>query len=212
MNRPDKTLRERLLNMETPSVTPGAMPHELVRGMLDARLTVAMRIGFGFLAFVGACTAIAFAGPAGRDGGSNWEQTFIYRMIMIFAFLVCVAWTLLTGWVAASGVVRRAQRPWIAVTSLAMGFFYLVTLVFVFVVPISHQESRAMLGTQMALIGFFLFNTIGLCAILGVLYRGQFRSQEKLLEIEYRLADLAEKMGRADRNDEGGSRPASPNS
>ncbi|NLZ07086.1 MAG: hypothetical protein GXY19_18100 [Phycisphaerae bacterium] len=195
MNRSDKTLRERLLNMETLSSTPGELPREQVRRMLDARLTVAKRIGFGFLAFVGACTAIAFAGPAGRDGGSNWEQTFIYRMIMIFAFLVCVAWTLLTGWVAASGVVRRAQRPWIAVTSLAMGFFYLITLVFVFVVPISRLESRAMLATQMALIGFFLFNTIGLCAILGVLYRGQFKSQEKLLEIEYRIADLAEKIG-----------------
>jgi hypothetical protein len=57
------------------------------------------------------------------------------------------AWTILTGWVAASGVVRRELRPWIAVTSLAMGFFYLVTLVFVFVVPISHLESRTMLGT-----------------------------------------------------------------
>mgnify|MGYP005857840621 CR=1 FL=1 len=194
MNRPYETLRERLLNMETLSSTPGELPREQVRRILDARLTVAIRIGFGFLAFVGACTAIAFAGPAGRDGGSNWEQTFIYRMIMIFAFLVCVAWTILTGWVAASGVVRRAQRPWIAVTSLAMGFFYLVTLVFVFVVPISHLESRAMLGTQMALIGFFLFNTIGLCTILTVLYRGQFKSQEKLLEIEYRIADLAEKI------------------
>ena len=193
MNRSDKTLRERLLNMETLSSTPGELPREQVRRMLDARLTVAKRIGFGFLAFVRACTAIAFAGPAGRDGGSNWEQTFIYRMVMIFAFLVCVAWTLLTGWVAASGVVRRAQRPWIAVTSLAMGFFYLITLVFV--VPISRLESRAMLATQMALIGFFLFNTIGLCAILGVLYRGQFKSQEKLLEIEYRIADLAEKIG-----------------
>jgi hypothetical protein len=74
-----------------------------------------------------------------------------------------------------------------------MGFFYLITLVFV--VPISRLESRAMLATQMALIGFFLFNTIGLCAILGVLYRGQFKSQEKLLEIEYRIADLAEKIG-----------------
>lgn len=31
-------------------------------------------------------------------------------------------------------------------------------------------------------------------AILGVLYRGRFKSQEKLLEIECRLADLAERL------------------
>jgi len=40
---------------------------------------------------------------------------------------------------------------------------------------------------------FFLLNIIGLCAILGTLYRGQFKSEEKLLEIEYHLADLAER-------------------
>jgi hypothetical protein len=40
--------------------------------------------------------------------------------------------------------------------------------------------------------GFFVLNTIGLCVILAVLYRGQFKSREKLLEIGYRLADLAE--------------------
>jgi hypothetical protein len=96
---------------------------------------------------------------------------------------------------AISGTIRRTHRPWIVATSLTMGFCYLVTMMFVFVVPISHEESRAELGTQLGLIWFFLLNTIGLCTILGVLYRGQFKSQEKLLEIEYRLADLAEKLG-----------------
>jgi hypothetical protein len=194
MNRLDKDLRERLLNMETLDSTPQEMRRKHVQALLDTKLTVTKRIGFGLLAFVGVCTAVAFAGPASRDGSSNWEETFVYRVIMIFACLVSVAWTILTGWAAASGVVRRTHRPWIVVTTLTMGFFYLVSLVFVFAVPISHQENRAMLGTQMALIGFFLLNTIGLCAILGVLYQGQFKSQEKLLEIEYRLADLAEKM------------------
>jgi DNA-directed RNA polymerase specialized sigma24 family protein len=41
---------------------------------------------------------------------------------------------------------------------------------------------------------FFLLNTIGLCALLSGLYRGQFRSQETLLEIQYRLAELAERL------------------
>jgi hypothetical protein len=41
---------------------------------------------------------------------------------------------------------------------------------------------------------------VGLRAILGVLYRRQFQSQEKLLEIEYRLADLGEKLGDAKPN------------
>jgi hypothetical protein len=82
------------------------------------------------------------------------------------------------------------------VTTLATGFCSLVTLMFIFVMPIPHEESRAVLGTQLALIGFFLLNAIGLCVILGVLYRGQFKSREKLLEIEYIIADLAERIGK----------------
>lgn len=194
MNELNKTLRERLLDMDTPNSVQGGMPREQMRAMLDARLGIVRRIGFGLLAFIGLWTAFGFGEPV-FSPHSNWEEVFIYQLFMVVAFLVCVAWTALTGWAAIWGVVRRSHRPWIVATTLGMGFFYMVLLMFVFVVPISHEESRVMLGTQLGLMGFFLLNTIGLCTILGVLYRGQFRSQEKLLEIEYRLADLAEKLG-----------------
>ncbi len=193
MSKCDNTFRERLLNMETLNSTPGKTLREQVRAMLDTRLTVLQRIGFAFLALVGLWTAIGFSSPAATDTRSM-EGTVLYQVPMIFSFLVSVAWTALTGWAALRGVVRRTHRPWIAATALAMGFIYIVALMFIFVTPISQEESRAALGTQFTLIGFFLLNTIGLCAILGVVYRGQFRSQEKLLEIEYRLADLAEKI------------------
>ena len=100
-----------------------------------------------------------------------------------------------------SGVLRRTLRPWVAATAFAMGFFYLAMLMLVFVIPIPREESRAELGTQLALLWFFLLDTIGLCAILGVLCRGQIKSREKPLEIEHRLADLTEKPGDAKRTD-----------
>ncbi len=193
MSECDKTLRERLLNMETLHPITEGTYREQVRTLLDTRLTVLQRIGFALLALVGLWTAVGFSGPAATDT-HRMEDTVLYQVPMIFSFLVSVAWTALTGWAALRGVVRRTHRPWIAATALAMGFVYLVTLMFVFATPIAREESRAALGTQFALIGFFLLNTIGLCAILGVVYRGQFRSQEKLLEIEYRLADLAERI------------------
>jgi hypothetical protein len=193
MNERDTTLRERLLNMETPNTTQQGTHRERVKALLDTRLDVVKRIGFALLALVGLWATVAFGKPAWM-AARDWEEAFVYRMFTIFAFFVSVAWTVLTGWAAVSGVVRRTHRPWIVALSLAMGFCYVVTLMFMFVVPISLEESRSTLGTQFALIGFFLLNTIGLCAILGVLYRGQFKSQEKLLEIEYNLADLAEKI------------------
>jgi hypothetical protein len=195
MNEPNNTLRERLLDMETLNSSQGGMPREQMRALLDTRLDVVKRIGFVLLALVGLGTTITFGPLAFRGDANDWEDMAIYRLFMMFAFLVSAAWTVLTGWAAISGTIRRTHRPWIVATSLTMGFCYLVTMMFVFVVPISHEESRAELGTQLGLIWFFLLNTIGLCAILGVLYRGQFKSQEKLLEIEYRLADLAEKLG-----------------
>lgn len=192
MNELDKTFRERLLNMERLNLTPEGR-RELVREMLDKRLNLMSRVGFALLAFIGLCSVVGFGSPA-FSGHSNWEAVFIYRLFMILGFFLAVGWTVLTGWTAVSGVMRQALRPWLAATTFAMGFFYLAMLMFVFVIPISHEESRAELGTQLALLWFFLLNTVGLCAVLCVLYRGQFRSQEKLLEIEYRLADLSEKL------------------
>lgn len=195
MNEPDRTFRERLLNMETGNSAPGKMPPAQIRAVLDTRLDVVKRIGFALLALVGLGTAIIFGPYAFQGDANDWEDLAIYRFFMMFAFFVSAAWTVLTGRAAISGMVRRTHRPWIVATTLTMGFCYLVMLMFVFVIPISHSEDRTELGTQLGLIWFFLLNTIGLCTILGVVYRGQFRSQEKLLEIEYRLADLAEKIG-----------------
>jgi len=192
MNELDRTFRERLLNMETLHSTPEGR-HTQVREMLDKRLSLMPRIGFALLALAGLGTAIAFGSPA-FTGKGNGEAVIVYRLLMTLGFLVAVVWTALTGWTAVSGVLRRAQRPWIAATTFAMGFFYLAMLMFVFAIPVAREESRAEFGTQLALLWFFLLNTVGLCAILAVLYRGQFRSQERLLEIEYRLADLAERL------------------
>ena len=193
MNELDKTLRERLLNMET---------HELST-RANAAGADADHVGYEAEPRqenrVSVCLLLSACARPSASAGLHSERkatggSLCLSLFMIFAFLVCVAWTVLTGWAAISGLVRRTHRPWIVATTLAMGFFYLVVLMFVFVVPIAHEESRVMLGTQLALIGFFLLNMIGLCVILGVLYRGQFQSQEKLLEIEYRLAELMEKI------------------
>jgi membrane protease YdiL (CAAX protease family) len=160
---------------------------------LDTRLSVAKRIGLTLVALIGLWTATRFAAPAltpARPG----DQDFLYRLYTIAGLFVSAAWTALTGWAALWGMISRTHRPWIITTTLAMGFLYLVMFMLIFAAPLAREESRALFGTQLLLAGFFLLNTIGLCIILGVLYRGQFRSQEKLLEIQYRLADLTEKI------------------
>jgi hypothetical protein len=56
------------------------------------------------------------------------------------------------------------------------------------------QDWRIKLDEQLAIVVFFLLVFISLYLILRTLYRLEFRTREKLLEIEYRLADLAEKF------------------
>ncbi|MDI6450785.1 hypothetical protein [Anaerobaca lacustris] len=195
-SKPDRTLRERLLEMETPNAAQQEAHRQRVQVILDTRLSGAKRVGFAALALVGLLTAIALSSPA-FDPPRNWDESFaalLYRLFAIFGFLACVAWIILTSWAAYTGVLRRRHRPWVMTTTLAMGFVYLALPVFTFVVPLSHKGGPPLLGTQLSLMAFSLLNTLGLCVILGVVYRGQFKSQEKLLEIEYRLADLAEKI------------------
>jgi len=96
MNEQDTTLRERLLTMETPSSTQQGTPREQVKALLDARLDIIKRIGFALLALVGLWAAIVFGKPAWAPGG-DWEDAFVYRMFMIFAFFVSVAWAVLTA-------------------------------------------------------------------------------------------------------------------
>lgn len=204
MNEPDRRLREGLLEMETLNEAHRHTCGDQIKAMLDGKLDPVKRIGFALLALVGLLSVIGFGGPASRDDES-WEEVFVFRLLMIMAVLVSMAWTALTGWAALSGVCRRSHRPWLAALALAMVFFYLVALMFVFAVPISQEESRAIAGTQWVLVGFFFLNTVGLGTTLAVLYHGQFKNQEKLLEIEYRIADLAEKVGQVDQDDRAGS-------
>lgn len=214
MNKPDKTLRERLLEMETSNAMQPGRQRQQVQALLDTRLSGAKRVGFATLALVGLLTAVFLGKPAFAPP-RNWDLSFaalLYRLFVFFGFFVCTAWIALTAWAACTGLLRRTHRPWVMATTLAMGFVYLALPIFTFVVPLAHEGGPALLGTQLSLMAFSLLNTLGLCVILGVLYRGQFRSQEKLLEIEYRIADLVEKVGQADRNDAGDSRSASLNS
>jgi len=60
------------------------------------------------------------------------------------------------------------------------------------------NDWRAKLYEQLALAIFFMLVLMGLYLILRVVCRMEFRTQEKLLGIEYRLAELAEKVKGAD--------------
>lgn len=197
MDKSDETFRDKLLEIEKPNVNYKEKYEKEIQAMLEKKLTSLGRAGFAVLAIVGLLAAIQFGGPAFSKLPAN-EVGFFIRAVTVPGLVLALAWAALMGWVAVKGTFNlRTQAPAIAGICLLLGFFFIAEMMFMFVVPVTFENPidwRSIFGTQLALMAFFFLITIALCVILSILYRTEFRTREKLLEIEYHLAELAEKI------------------
>ena len=192
----DKTMSERLLNVEKPSTAQREEYQRQMQDILSKKLSIFGRVGFAVLAIIGLLAALPFAELSFSNVGPGME--YVVRIVTIPGLVLALAWTVFTGWIAVRGRFNlRTLPPRIAGLGIAFGFFSVVIYLFVFIVPITMHDpsdARSILGIQMSLIAFFFVVIVGLCVVLRLLYRIQFQTREKLLEIEYRIADLAEKV------------------
>lgn len=191
MNMHNNSFTDRLLAMEKTSPIYKEQYERKVKAMLETKLSRMQRVGFAILAVIGICTTILFFNMVQK------KQEDIWRLFTVPPLVLAIVWTLLTGWVTVTGKLRlRTQRLGIISIALALCFFTVVAFMLIWIIPLSHRDisNLPVLGTQLALVGFFLVNTIGLCVVLAGLNRLDFRSREKLLEIECRLVDLTEKI------------------
>lgn len=197
MNEKDTTVSDRLLDMEKPNVDNKEQYQKRMQAILSKKLSVLERLGFTALAIVGLLAALPFAELSLSKVGQGME--FVVRIVTIPGLALALTWAVVTGWIAAIGRFNlRTLPPRIAGIGIALGFFGVVLYLFVFIVPITMHDptdARSIFGIQMSLIAFFFLVIVGLCVVLRLLYRIQFQTREKLLEIEYRIAELAEKVG-----------------
>lgn len=196
MNRTDKTMSERLVDEEKTNTTHREEYQKLMQAIVSRKLSFLERLGFAALAIVGLLTAFPFAELSLSKIGSG--MGFIVRIVTIPGLVLALTWAVVTGWIAARGLFNlRTLPPRIAGIGIALGFFGIVLFMFVFIVPITMQDptdARSIFGIQLSLIAFFFLVIVGLCVVLRLLYRIQFQTREKLLEIEYRIAELLEKI------------------
>jgi Na+/proline symporter len=196
MNELDRTFRNKLLDVEKTNATYKQRYEKEVRAMFEKKLSYLGRAGFAALAVVGLLAALPFADLAFSKVGAG--MGFYARVVTVPGLVLALAWAVLMGWVAIRGKLSlRTLPPRIASIGIVLGFFCIVLYLFVFIVPITRNNPtdwRSIFGIQLALIAFFFLVTIGLCVVLRILYRTQFQTREKLLEIEYRIAELAEKV------------------
>jgi len=194
MNQSNKTFSDKLLEMEKPNTTYKEQFEIQLQTVLEKRLNYAWRVGLLLLGAAGLLIAI----PCGhmafltRVGG---ELDLFVRIVYLSGMVLALSWAILMGWVAVRGKLNLRLHPaYIAIIGIALCFFFMLNFTGRFVLPLAREEHRSILGTLLVLIGFFLIVTFVLCLILRVLYRTEFKTREKLLEIEYRLAELAEKL------------------
>ncbi len=202
MNKPDKMLRERLLDMETRDVSQKEMHERQVKAMLEKKLSVWARIGLGLLAGIGLLAARHSMGILRTylplEGMSN-SVTYTF---VLTGLVLALVWTGLTGYLAVRGRFGSIVRPALVVgVGVAMAFFFVVMHTFFSNVCLMAVKPtdwvldwRVRLNEWLAIAVLSMVTLIGICLILRVAYRIEFKTQEKLLKIEYRLAELAEKI------------------
>jgi Na+/proline symporter len=200
MNRTDKTMSERLVDAEKTNTTHREEYQKLMQAIVSRKLSFLERLGFAALAIVGLMAAFPFAELSLSKIGSG--MGFIVRIVTIPGLVLALTWAVVTGWIAARGLFNlRTLPPRIAGIGIALGFFGVVLFLFVYIVPVTLNDPTdvrstwsGVWGIQLSLIAFFFLIIVGLCVVLRLLYRIQFQTREKLLEIEYRIAELAEKV------------------
>lgn len=197
MNQTNRTFSDKLLDMEKPNTTYKEQFERQMQAELEKKLNYPWRVVLAVLGVAGLLIAIP-CGDIAFSVKSDEPLGMFARILYNLGMVLALAWAILMGWVAARGKLNlRIQPTYITIIGIALCFFFMLDFTGRFVLPLAIEDRtnlRSIPGMLLVLIGFFFIVTIVLCLILRVLYRVQFKTGEKLLKIEYRLAELAEKI------------------
>jgi hypothetical protein len=194
MNESQKTFRDELLDMEKANIPYKEKYEKEIKEMFEKKLTGAdkwlqilgLGMGLGFFALFGTLAIIV------PKEFPLWGR-FIWILGAVFG-LVSAA---LSVWILKKGTVNLKTDD-MAAAGLGWAFIVIVaTLVLVF----SGKLPDKTLGIHM-LVSVLVFEVMAAAGLLkAIIQRSEVNTREKLLEIEYRLAELAEKLKAAETND-----------
>ena len=205
MDEPQRKFLNKLMSMESQNQEFKLKYEREVKAMLDKKLNALTRIVFALLAVFGLLITAIYAGYLFKHYGSD-EVAFIFRLSVLPAVVLFFILSVLTGFLAIRGrtnITLKSNAQYLATAfGIVLGFAVITQFMFMFVIPLTRDNPldwRSFLGTQMVFTLFFLLITLALCVILKKIYHSEIKTREKLLEIEYRLAELAEKLNSDDK-------------
>jgi len=189
MNESEKDFRERLLEREQFSPTLKEKYEKEVCAMLEKKLTGIGRwvyigssvLGMGIAIFFGTLAAVP---PR--------EIPILGRILFVLGAIFGLAFGGFSGWIAKRGRVNLKIHPMVLV-GMSWGFICIWAALLYFIA--SGLPDRVK-GIQI-IVGFITFMImVAVGLIAGGMGHMQLRTEEKLLEIEYRLAQIAEAVAK----------------
>lgn len=186
MNESQKTFRDKLLDMEKANTPYKEKYEKEIKEMFEQKLTglqkwgqvLGLAMGLGFFFLFGTLAIIV---PK--------EFPLWGRVIWIIGAVFGLVFAALSVWILKKGTVNLKTDN-MAAAGLAWAFIVIVaTLVLVF----SGKSPEPIIGVRM-LVSILIFEVAAAAGLLkAIIQRSELNTREKLLEIEYRLAELAEK-------------------
>lgn len=176
------TFRDRLLASQP--VTPALKEHyeKEVQAMFSKPLTGVHRWAWLFSAILGVGLAVVF-GPAAVFAPPEFPA--YARVGFVAGTFFCLAWAILALRIFVRGAIDlKIESP--IYYGMAWAFPLFLLIVFMMFAP------NDLVGLRMIVCGI-AYLVMGAAFLLrGVIERSELKTQEKLLEIEYRLAEMEE--------------------
>ena len=198
MNESRKIFRDELLSMEKPNDTYKRQYEREIQAMSEKQLSTFGRIGVGLLVAYGLLVIFVYADLLRWALPSEGISNIVTYGFVLSGLFLAIVFTLLTGYIVVRGRFGLIIKPSFVVgIGTVMSFLLVVAYTFfmeITLLQINPQDWRIKLQEQLGAAVFFMFVFAGLYQIIRVLYRLESKTHEKLLEIEYRLVDLSEKI------------------
>jgi hypothetical protein len=186
VNRSDKDISNQLLGIEQWDPVYQERYRKELQKMLEKKLTGARRWVYIFWAAIGTGFTILF----GTLAIIARELPVLARVAFAVGAVSGLAWACLAGSIVKRGVFNLKAHPR-AMAGLNWGTVVIMMTLFML---IGGKLPDAIKGVQMVVNGLVFLMMAAVFMIFARINQAELSTREKLLEIELRLAEIAEKM------------------